>query len=262
MAAEARVVCGSELSAIASGLLGRDEEERAALAACAQGRPLTHGELAAVARARRRAAPPGAAPAPALATLLRGLELPREPEPARDPEHERRMQRLRERAAVREYEAMTRDLPGSRGAGGVPGALGSAMGHVQEAHRASKDVGVGLMMLLLCVAVFMAVKFFVDGPGGGDASQQGTIAGLLAGTAMLIIEMVLFVIRATKDEGYERERARVSSRQLHNLAPFPAPKAPFQQTGSSSGTSTSSGSDGGGGDVRNARRKNAADKEE
>ncbi len=224
--------CSAELAGAAAGLVGQDEEERAALAACAQGRPLAQGELAAVARARRRAAPPGAPP---LASLLRGLELPREPEPSRDPEHERRMQRLRERQAVREYETMTRDLPGSRGAGGVPGAMGSALGQVQEAHRASKDVGVGLMMLLLCVAVFLAVKFFVDGPGGGDASQRGTIAGLLAGTAMLVIEMVLFVIRATKDEGYERDRARVSARQLHNLAPFPAPKAPYQAPGSSTG---------------------------
>ena len=78
-------------------------------------------------------------------------------------------------------------------------------------------------MLLSCAGVFFAVKFSVDATG--TKGSKGIVFGLLAGCLMLLVEMVLFVIRATREEKMQRQHAKFLEEQsLHNIAYVPQPQ--------------------------------------
>ncbi|GBG33850.1 Hypothetical Protein FCC1311_100732 [Hondaea fermentalgiana] len=141
-----------------------------------------------------------------------GVVLPEPPKPKTNPDLEKRRAWLIARQQRREYEASVANIRHKR-------PYEKAQESMSEVRRAMKEVSVGIMMILVCVAVFLALKMTAD--ARGLPPQVGLQWGLFGGSAMLFVEMILFAIRTTRAETESRKERAFLDRQVTNISQLP-----------------------------------------
>lgn len=108
----------------------------------------------------------------------------------------KRKESLLRKQEQREYDEMCSNLSTPRS---------TVQGEVGELRKVLKELSPGISMILMILSVFVAGYFWAS-KVLGRSTQTGLITGLILGIAMLFIEMILFVIRATREERYAKQK--------------------------------------------------------
>jgi hypothetical protein len=127
-----------------------------------------------------------------LHVVMRGaaLSVPRPAPPAQDPAFVARLERLRNERDAREYRKMVDDV-NNRNYETDREASRTAL------RDTNSQLSLGLNMLVSAVTVFVAI-FWYGRQTYGANTHWPWIAGLLGAIGILIVETVLFVIRASR----------------------------------------------------------------
>jgi len=165
-------------------------------------------------------------PREALWNLIRsgggGLVFPKEPEPQKDPEFERRKAWLLAREEQRQYNASVGNVRGKI----APTRITPEFVGVRAVF---KELSVAFAMLLMCAGVFFALKMFAE--IRGLSRSTGLVWGLCGAIMMLFIETILYVIRSTREERFERQKTRFMENQVTNISNLPVqPKTKTKAT--------------------------------
>mmetsp|Transcript_37659 Transcript_37659/g.61304 ORF Transcript_37659/g.61304 Transcript_37659/m.61304 type:complete len:225 (+) Transcript_37659:175-849(+) len=145
-----------------------------------------------------------------------GLQFPKLAVPKVDPALEERRRWLIARQQQREYLTSVKSVTGFNE------KKGQQQQTISEIRKLLKELSVGFALILVCAGAFLACKLSCDQLGLEPAT--GWIAGLCGGAIMLFIEMILFVIRTTREETYERMK---KSRGVgdNNISHLPSKRA-------------------------------------
>jgi len=144
-------------------------------------------------------------PHPYLHELLHGTlpVLPPPPPPiTRTKEQEEKLERLRVELENRRYNKMVHNVVGTRQSENV-----RVRGEMKQFYQ---DISHGVNMLAMMIAAFVA-GYFVFGPAVGGSTVQGVIGGVICGTIMMLVEMLLVVIRGSRIDKKEAEKQQKAS---------------------------------------------------
>mmetsp|Transcript_2301 Transcript_2301/g.5306 ORF Transcript_2301/g.5306 Transcript_2301/m.5306 type:complete len:251 (+) Transcript_2301:322-1074(+) len=141
-----------------------------------------------------------------------GLIFPKLPEAKPNPELEKRRAWLIARQQRRDYDASVKNVRGKQ-------PSQTMRESISEVRQTMRELSVGFMMILVCVAVFLALKMVADAQG--RPPHVGLQWGLFGGSAMLFVEMILYAIRATRAETYSRQEKAFLDSQPTNISQFP-----------------------------------------
>jgi hypothetical protein len=143
------------------------------------------------------------------------LKFPSQPQPI-NIKHEERMKYLRARQEQREYTKM---MAGAARPGTIPFLTPKSVApeHTGADHNGFRQSLVALNMVIAAGAAFIAAFYMAGTLGMSPVSK--TVIGMFALVGMLFVEMILFIIRASKFEAIDERQRQRANRSFNGFAP-------------------------------------------
>mmetsp|Transcript_8152 Transcript_8152/g.9347 ORF Transcript_8152/g.9347 Transcript_8152/m.9347 type:complete len:235 (+) Transcript_8152:607-1311(+) len=142
-----------------------------------------------------------------------GLRFPAKEKLKPNPEAAKRRKELLARQEQREYARMCRNV-----AGDIYEGMDIKRNKMRN-RQTARQLSMGTSMILMIVASF-AAGYMITSSQGFDQSLS-LIVGLCFGIIMLFVEMILFVIRTTREEQFEQNRKEFFKHQ-RNISGIPS----------------------------------------